>query len=164
MKKFFFVLALFFTFLELVPVIQAQETEVSTPAVGEVSAPVVEMEKIVVTATKTEHIVGDVPISTTVITREELERQNVHNLAEAIRMIPGIYQYSSGAKIYGLGIEHTSLLIDGQKQYKCPGRMPILDRYPIEMIERIEIKKRSLRSSQWWRNIRRCDSCHYQVR
>jgi len=157
MKKFFFVLALFFTFLELVPVIQAQETEVSTPvvedvstpvvedvstpAVGEVSAPVVEMEKIVVTATKTEHIVGDVPISTTVITREELERQNVHNLAEAIRMIPGIYQYSSGAKIYGLGIEHTSLLIDGQKQYKCPGRMPILDRYPIEMIERIEIKK-----------------------
>lgn len=101
----------------------------------------IELAKTVVTATKTKHIVGDVPISTTVITKEELESQNIHNLADAMKMISGLYQYSTGVKIYGLDIEHTSLLIDGQKQYKCPGRMPILDRYPIEMIERIEIKK-----------------------
>ena len=102
---------------------------------------VVELEKMVVTATKTNHVIGDVPIGTTVITSEELEEKDVHDLADAMRMIPGLYQYSSGVKIYGLDISHTSLLIDGQKQYKCPGRMPILDRYPTEMIEGIEIKK-----------------------
>jgi outer membrane receptor protein involved in Fe transport len=102
---------------------------------------VIELEKMVVTATKTNHVIGDVPIGTTVITKDELEEKNIHDLADAMKMIPGLYQYSSGVKIYGLDIAHTSLLIDGQKQYKCPGRMPILDRYPIEMIEGIEIKK-----------------------
>ena len=103
--------------------------------------PAIELQKTVVTATKTAHALGDVPIGITVITKEELEAANVHNLAEALRMIPGLYQLRSGVKIHGLNIDHTSLLIDGQKQYKCRGRMPIFDRYPIEMIERIEIKK-----------------------
>ena len=102
---------------------------------------VTELEKLVVTATKNEHVLGDVPIGTTVITREELESQNIHNLAEALEMITGLYRNSNGVKIYGLDVFHTSLIIDGQKQYKCPGRAPILDRYPVEMIERIEIKK-----------------------
>ena len=103
--------------------------------------PAIELQKTVVTATKTAHALGDVPIGITVITKEELEAANVHNLAEALRMIPGLYQLGKGVKIHGLNIDHTSLLIDGQKQYKCMGRMPIFDRYPIEMIERIEIKK-----------------------
>ena len=103
--------------------------------------PAIELQKTVVTATKTKHSLGDVPIGITVITGEELEAANIHNLAEALRLIPGVYQLGKGVKIHGLNIDHTSLLIDGQKQYKCMGRMPILDRYPIEMIERIEIKK-----------------------
>ncbi len=103
--------------------------------------PAIELQKTVVTATKTAHSLGDVPIGITVITREELEAANIHNLAEALRMVPGLYQLGKGVKIHGLNIDHTSLLIDGQKQYKCPGRMPIFNRYPIEMIERIEIKK-----------------------
>ena len=103
--------------------------------------PAIELQKTVVTATKTAHALGDVPIGITVITKEELEAANVHNLAEALRMVPGLYQLGKGVKIHGLNIDHTSLLIDGQKQYKCMGRMPIFDRYPIEMIERIEIKK-----------------------
>ena len=103
--------------------------------------PAIELQKTVVTATKTAHALGDVPIGITVITKEELEAANVHNLAEALRMVPGLYQLGKGVKIHGLNIDHTSLLIDGQKQYKCPGRMPIFNRYPIEMIERIEIKK-----------------------
>jgi hypothetical protein len=103
--------------------------------------PAIELQKTVVTATKTAHALGDVPIGITVITKEELEAANVHNLAEALRMVPGLYQLGKGVKVHGLNIDHTSLLIDGQKQYKCMGRMPIFDRYPIEMIERIEIKK-----------------------
>ena len=50
-----------------------------------------EMEELVVTATKTEKTLADVPASVSVITQEDLAKQNIKTLDEALRVSPGIF-------------------------------------------------------------------------
>lgn len=49
------------------------------------------LEEIVVTATKTPHTLEDVPVETTLITKEEIENSNVKNVSEILRYVPGFY-------------------------------------------------------------------------
>ena len=49
-----------------------------------------EMGAITVTATRQEEKVLDVPAVVNVITREQMEEQNVNNIAELVRYQPGI--------------------------------------------------------------------------
>jgi len=51
---------------------------------------VLNLGQIVVTPTKTEKALGDVPIETSLITREEIEYSNVQTVADFLRYIPGL--------------------------------------------------------------------------
>ena len=82
MKQFklvFYLLTLIFAFGS---VAWAQESETEKSAV--------KLETTVITATKTEHTLADVPEATIVITREEIEAQNATNVLEVLRWIPGV--------------------------------------------------------------------------
>ncbi len=109
-----------------------------------------ELDGIVVTATRTEHTLADVPEATTVITAKELELQNATNALEALRWIPGINlsltyggHGQEGYKIGGinsptfLSTSYALILINGNRP---KSRWPLSD-IPVSMIERIEIIK-----------------------
>ncbi len=90
----------------------------------EMEEDVLNMESIVVTATKTQHFVKDVPIRTEVITDKKIEEKNAVNLYEALEGTPGIrveqqcqYCNFSMIRMQGLGAEHTQVLINGQPMY-----------------------------------------------
>lgn len=106
------------------------------------------VRKIVVTATKTEKTLEDVPRSVTVITREEMRKKNIQTVDDALNTIPGLFvkrskglmDSTASVRIRGFSLDrYTLVLIDGQ---------PLNDSYtggvewgalPVENIERIEV-------------------------
>lgn len=104
-----------------------------------------QLETMVVTATKTEHTLEDVPEATTVITREEIEAQNATNALEVLRWIPGVNVSTSFGSMGGDGYtvdgasssEYTLMLIDGNRVKSDYA----LSEIPVSSIERIEIVK-----------------------
>ena len=109
---------------------------------------------VVVTATRIEVPLAGVGKTVTVVTAEQLERQKVTTLAQALQNIPGLLvrqQRGLGGMVYlkirGLDSEYTQVLIDG-----LPVRDPsetqgtaveFMDDILIENIERIEIVRGS---------------------
>lgn len=107
------------------------------------------VDKIVVSATKTPHTLGDVPVAAEVITREELLEENVQTVQEALEKTTGlVVEANSGSygdkghvSIHGLEFRHTLVLIDGQRILGGHQNAVDLQQISIEMIERIEILK-----------------------
>ncbi len=103
-----------------------------------------ELEEVVVTGTKTEHLLKDAPVETMLITREEIERTNAVTVMDVLKWIPGIKSVgkykSMGRDVYSIGgfsSEYTLILIDGQR---IEGGH-ILTELPVNIIERIEVIK-----------------------
>lgn len=107
------------------------------------------LEEVVVTATKTEHTLGDVPVAAEVITREELEKRGVKTAQEALELLSGIkvnknvshWGDKGKVEIYGLEARHTLILVDGQRILGGHADAVDLQQISTEMIERIEIVK-----------------------
>ncbi len=118
-------------------------------AFGAQAQEIVELEKTVVTATKTEHTLGDVPVAAEVITKEEIKAKNIKTVQDALIHLTGIKITKSGGswgdkgkvQIQGLDASHTLILIDGQRLLGGHGAAIDLQQISIEMIERIEIVK-----------------------
>jgi outer membrane receptor for ferrienterochelin and colicins len=125
------------------------------PAAAEPAAPAAEpvgtdtgedvhsVDAIVVTGSRTERPLGEAPVATELITREEIDASGAQNLGELLEERPGIYIDRSfagaAAQLSGLPSDYTLILIDGVRQ---PGRIDgsiDLDRFSIEDIERVEI-------------------------
>ena len=107
---------------------------------------------VVVTASAAEVDLRDAPASISVISREEIERQPVYDLATLLRRIPGISGgYSpngdqSKIKLRGLPENYTLILVDGKRMGGSgdTNYRPDLGRQDLnwispEMIERIEV-------------------------
>ena len=109
---------------------------------------VMPLGKIVVTATKTEKTLEDVPGSVTVIDQEEMKKKNIETVDDALNSLSGLFvkrskglmDSTTSVRMRGFaGDEYTLVLIDGQ---------PLNDAYtggvewgalPVENIERIEV-------------------------
>ena len=114
---------------------------------------VFKLEEIVVTATKTPHMLKDVPIETVVITKDEIEQSTALTITDLLRNIPGMFVRTenvpgiSGWRTKMRGLDFNSgyalMLVDGQR-VKGGGMGEYgygLNQVPLEMIERIEIVK-----------------------
>ncbi|MDY6968779.1 MAG: TonB-dependent receptor [Spirochaetota bacterium] len=114
---------------------------------------VFDLEKVVVTGTRTPHMLKDVPVETIVITKEEIERSSALTITDLLRYTPGIFVKAedtpgiSGWKTKVRGLDFNSgyglVLVDGQR-VKTGGMGEYgygLNQIPPEMIERIEIVK-----------------------
>lgn len=107
-----------------------------------------DLGQIVVTGTKTEHTLGEVPISVEVITQEEIKSRNVTTVQDALALLSGVkVTRSSGSwgnkgNIAMLGMQNkdTLILIDGQKIVGGHGGTDI-QQISLNMIERIEVVK-----------------------
>jgi outer membrane receptor for ferrienterochelin and colicins len=99
----------------------------------------------VVTGTRNDAPLSDVPVATEVIGREELEASGADNVAEALETHAGIEVESGLAGqvivVQGLDPKYTLVLIDGERVIGRIGGGLDLSRIPISDVERIEIVK-----------------------
>ena len=85
----------------------------------------IELKQTVVTATRTPHLLKNVPVETVVITRKDIERSNAQTVSDLLRDIPGIFIRAENvpgmsawrAKIRGLDFNsgYDLVLINGQR-------------------------------------------------
>ena len=116
---------------------------------------VYELEEIVVTATRAETPEQEVAANITVITRDDMEKMPVSNVAELLQYIPGVYvEFSGGlgsqamARIQGSDFRHVAVYQDGVPLNQLANPVTDLSYLPIDAIERIEIYKGAA-SSTW---------------
>lgn len=111
----------------------------------------VALEQQVITATQTAHSELSAPASVSVVTREELEKRPVYNLADAVKYLPGVHLNPSSTygrqeiKIRGLDSDYTLLLVNGRR---INSRDALTSNYandfdlsaiPMAAVERIEV-------------------------
>ncbi|SFC56696.1 TonB-dependent receptor plug domain-containing protein [Pseudoalteromonas denitrificans] len=102
------------------------------------------LETITVTATRTERRIMDSPLSSTVITSEEIALNSAANLADLLRDVPGVEVADAATagmkriKIRGESSRRVAILIDGQEltDHSTYGAPLLLDP---TMVERIEV-------------------------
>ncbi len=109
------------------------------------TANVFEMDEIVITGTKTKHLLKDTPVITEVITRNEIEATGAENIGEALEHHVGIVvhrdAHGDGVQLQGLASDYVLILLDGEPQVgRIAGKLD-LARIPIENVQRIEIVK-----------------------
>ncbi|MFH1953212.1 MAG: TonB-dependent receptor [Pseudomonadota bacterium] len=111
---------------------------------------VFELGDVVVTATKTEERVEDLPVAVSVITAEDIKRENIQNLDEALRHVTGAYakrQSSIADSVVYVTLRgfpnagQTMVLIDGQALNDAYSGSVTWGGLPVENIERIEVIK-----------------------
>ena len=108
----------------------------------------VNLDQVVVTGTRTEHFVKDVPIRTEVLTSESMTQKNAQNVFEALEAVPGVRVEQqcqacnfSMVRMQGLGAEHTQILLDGQPVYSGLAGVYGLQQMGTTDIDRLEIVK-----------------------
>lgn len=109
------------------------------------------LDNTVITATQTAHSELSAPASVSVITREELDKMPVYNLADAVKTLPGVQINTSAGygrkeiKIRGMDSDYTLLLLNGRR---INSRDALTSNYandfdlssiPMSAIERIEV-------------------------
>lgn len=114
----------------------------------ELEEDILNLGQVVVTGTRTEHFIKDVPVRTQVITSKEIENKNASTLYEALEGTPGViveqqcqYCNISMVRMQGLGAEHTQVLIDGQPIYSGLAGVYGLQQIGTVDIDQIEIVK-----------------------
>jgi len=110
---------------------------------------VLDLGEVIVTATKTERTVGEVPAVVEVITKDEIEARGVKTVQDALKLIPGLkvtehvgtWGDKGHVQIMGLDAKHTLVLMNGQRVLGGHKAAIDLQSYPVEMVERIEVVK-----------------------
>ena len=104
------------------------------------------VEPIVVTATRTARTVDETLASVTVITRQEIERQQASSVQDVLRGVPGLSIANNGGPgkatsvfLRGTESDHALVLIDGVKVGSATLGTTAFQHIPVEQIERIEI-------------------------
>ncbi|MDD7529701.1 MAG: TonB-dependent receptor [Prevotellaceae bacterium] len=107
-----------------------------------------ELEQVVVTGTRTNHFVKDVPIRTEVLTSQSMLNKNAQNLFEALEGVPGVRVEQqcqacnfTMVRMQGLGAEHTQVLVDGEPVYSGLAGVYGLQQMGTTDVDRLEIVK-----------------------
>lgn len=109
-----------------------------------------DLEQVVVTATKTEKKIKDVPVRVEVITKEDLKKKHVANADDALKGISGVMLKrnnglnTTDSTVIMRGFRSNRgllVLIDGQNQGDGYNGQIGWNQIPVENIERIEVVK-----------------------
>ncbi len=106
----------------------------------------VQTSSVVVTATRSEKIYGDVPVKVSTITQADFNTSNSNNIRESLQFQPGVRTEVncqncgfSQVRINGLEGKYSQILIDGKAIFSSLNGVYGLDQIPVNMIDRIEI-------------------------
>ncbi len=120
---------------------------VSISAVQQASADIYQGETLVVTGTKTERKLLEVPVRTEIVTAAELENTHARDLAEGLKNVPGVLlkpiHGKSGQEIWLQGIDanRVLILIDGRPVTASTGSSVDLTQIAVADVHHIEIVK-----------------------
>jgi len=104
-----------------------------------------DLGKVVITATRTPHLLKEVPSSVTVITEEEIASSSADNIGEILEQVVGVEIKSYGtnglaiASIRGSTSSQVLIFIDGRPINQASSGTADLSLYPLVGIERIEV-------------------------
>lgn len=105
-------------------------------------------EQVVVTGTRTERLLSEVPVRTEVLDRELLTAAAARSLADAIEFTPGVRvlnscQNCNFTTLSMLGLEgmYSQVLFDSRPMFNSLSMVYGLEQIPAEMMERIEVIK-----------------------
>jgi outer membrane receptor for ferrienterochelin and colicins len=101
-----------------------------------------DLEPVVVTATKTRTSLGDLTVPASVIGSEDIEARGSVRLADLLREETAFqfdYSHGTGVQIQGLDPEYTLLLVDGEPMIGRTAGTLDLDRVSVSNVERIEV-------------------------
>ena len=105
----------------------------------------IEMSTIVVTGTKTERYLKDVPVTTQVVNQDVINETGAVNLSEVLSEVTGIAivenQFGYGIELSGFDSDHILVMVDGMKLIGRTNGQLDISQIPTEQIERIEIVK-----------------------
>ena len=114
----------------------------------ELEEDVFNLEQVVVTGTRTQHYVKNVPVRTEVVTSQALRNKNAWNVFDALEGVPGIrvenqcqFCNFTMVRMQGLGSEHTQVLINGQPVYSGLASVYGLEQIGTGDVDRIEVVK-----------------------
>jgi len=105
------------------------------------------LDTMVVSATRVERSLMDVPVRTEVVSRHELDKTHARSLKEALENVPGLQlreiHGKSGyeASLQGMSSDQLLILIDGMPLAASTGSSVDLSQYALTDVERIEIIK-----------------------
>ncbi len=101
---------------------------------------------VIVTATRTAQTADAALASVTVITRKDIERQQVRSMQDLLRGVPGINIVNQGGpgkatfvQMRGTESDHVLVMIDNIKVGSATSGTTAFENIPIEQIDRIEI-------------------------
>lgn len=111
---------------------------------------VIQLDKVVVTATGSEQLVEDAPASITVVSQEDIEKKAYADVTDMLVDVPGVSITGGGSSsdisIRGMAPHYTMILIDGKRQNSRETRPnsdgPGIEQGwlpPTQAIERIEV-------------------------
>jgi outer membrane receptor protein involved in Fe transport len=139
-------------FMPSSPVAWGADTDSPTPGRSEEA---VRLEPVVISASRVEQRLRDVPANVTVITREEIQQSPARTVDDLLRQIPGfsLFRRSSslvthpttqGVSLRGIGpsgVSRTLVLVDGVPLNDPFGGWVYWSKVPLESIERIEVAR-----------------------
>jgi outer membrane cobalamin receptor len=104
--------------------------------------------ELTVTATKTNHSLGDVPVAAEVITKQEIQDKGIKETKDIFDSFGGItVSKTSGSwgnkaniSIQGMDPKHTLILVNGQRYVGGHGAVDLAS-IPVEIIEKVEVVK-----------------------
>jgi outer membrane receptor for ferrienterochelin and colicins len=104
--------------------------------------------EILVTGTRTNHTVGDIPVAAEVITDEEIKERNLKDIQDVfdslsgvrVRRTSGTWGNKGNIELQGMDSRHTLVLVDGQKYMGGHGCVDIAS-IPVNMIKKVELVK-----------------------
>lgn len=119
----------------------------------EPSEELIQLEPVVVTATRTEQRLKDVPANVTVYTKEDIEKSAAQTVDDFLRQLPGfsLFRRSSslvahpttqGVSLRGIGpsgVSRTLVLLDGVPLNDPFGGWVYWSKVPLESVEKIEV-------------------------
>ncbi|NOX09106.1 MAG: TonB-dependent vitamin B12 receptor [Gammaproteobacteria bacterium] len=111
---------------------------------GETAVPT--LDPIIITATRTAQTADESLASVTVITRNDIERQQAQSVQDLLRGVPGLAMSNNGGAgkatsifLRGTESDHVLVIIDGIKVGSATSGTFAFQDIPVEQIERIEI-------------------------
>ncbi len=115
-----------------------------------------DQSETVETATRAPKPLSEVAENVTIITAEEIERMNAHNVDEVLNRVSGLFMSFNGQDFNGGGgfyihdseVEHVLILVDGIRWNDAYAGFPKTYNIPVEIISRIEVIKGPA-SSTW---------------
>lgn len=104
-----------------------------------------DIDEVVVSATRSEQKVAELPIQVQVITRDEIEKSNTVRLSQLLNEQTGLLTISDysgeGIQVQGLDSEYTLIMLDGVPLVGRSAGTLDLNRISVGNVERIEIIK-----------------------